>query len=685
MVDQTESVAMDRDDGVTMPPAGVLAARYRISVDGRSRPARDRAVATDKESGERVFLKWSADVEAIEHEATILQALTHPGIVGLRKMETGDQGGLLVLELIDGVDLDTWLQSTSRGAAWRNPDQLFASLADAVAAVHAAGFIHRDLKPANILVRPDGNPVIVDFGAASRQDDSLGSHSLLTDGYGAPEQYRTDLAEGPWTDVYGLAAVAYGAINGRSPPSAPARERGAALAPIPNRTQAIEGRLAMAIADGLALDPAARPQTAAAWRDLLVDAKSSMPASEPSIDTLDDYPPTIKVERRQGGGDQVGGRRAARAQATTPSTPRSPSTWRWGVWLTAAGLAVLAAFWFWRPLYERHIKDQWVVDGAGGGDATSIGDALERAREGSVVMIRPGSYRESLEIVRPVRLMATDADAPPEIIAEDAPCLQASGRGSSVSGLTFRAIASAEPAAGAEPSPCILVAGGDLAIEASTIESMSGPAVVIDGGAQSKISGSLIIGGDDLSVLVRAGAEPRIEGNVIEGGDGILFVEGARGIFSNNRIDGSRGSALRVAIGADPIVKDNMIEAAGEAGIFIYDGGKGRFEGNGIEASKLSGVIIGAGAEVELSANRIENSGEHGILVLDGGRAFLDGNALVDNSGYGFAFAWEAEVELGINELSGNKISDLFDARRPRASAASGPISAPPGTSGAAP
>ena len=98
-----------------------------------------------------------------------------------------------------------------------------------MAAIHAAGWLHRDLKPANVLLRSDGIPVLVDFGAALPIGESATLETEVTDGYGAPEQYLTDAREGPWTDVYGLGAIAYRALCGRAPLSAPARLRGEAM------------------------------------------------------------------------------------------------------------------------------------------------------------------------------------------------------------------------------------------------------------------------------------------------------------------------------------------------------------------------------------------------------------------------------------------------------------------------
>ena len=71
--------------------------------------------------------------------------------------------------------------------------RLLLRLCDAVAFVHARGLLHRDLKPANVVVRPDGSPVLVDFGAAlPLERPAPAASELVTDGYAAPEQYVTD-------------------------------------------------------------------------------------------------------------------------------------------------------------------------------------------------------------------------------------------------------------------------------------------------------------------------------------------------------------------------------------------------------------------------------------------------------------------------------------------------------------
>ena len=185
--------------------------------------------------------------------------------------------------------------------------RLLERLSAAVAAIHAAGWLHRDLKPANVMVRADGAPVIVDFGAASPfgQHTEPPSDSALTEGYAAPEQYLTDRPEGAWTDVYGLGAIAYRALFGEPPLPAPERLRGEAMALAMDRAGQHAEALCRALDWALALDVTARPQSVADWSAALSVAAADVgaappntPASRPAAAALrDDCPPTVRVRR----------------------------------------------------------------------------------------------------------------------------------------------------------------------------------------------------------------------------------------------------------------------------------------------------------------------------------------------------------------------------------------------------
>jgi serine/threonine protein kinase len=95
---------------------------------------------------------------------------------------------------------------------------LLAGVAEALAAIHAAGIVHRDLKPSNVLLAPDG-PWVIDFGIARAADSTVltGTGMLIgSPPFMAPEQVG-GLAVTPAVDVFALGAVAVFAATGRSP------------------------------------------------------------------------------------------------------------------------------------------------------------------------------------------------------------------------------------------------------------------------------------------------------------------------------------------------------------------------------------------------------------------------------------------------------------------------------------
>jgi WD40 repeat protein len=175
-------------------------------------------------------------VKRFRAEAEAAAGLAHPNIVPI--FEIGEQWGqhFFSMELVEGPSLREVLDSpglwsspgggvVSRLDFFRRPRrgaELVATLADAVHYAHQRGVLHRDVKPGNILLAPDGQPRLTDFGLARllRNDSTLTRTDVLlgTPAYMAPEQARGD-ARGVTTsvDVYGLGAVLYEVLTGRPP------------------------------------------------------------------------------------------------------------------------------------------------------------------------------------------------------------------------------------------------------------------------------------------------------------------------------------------------------------------------------------------------------------------------------------------------------------------------------------
>jgi serine/threonine-protein kinase len=158
--------------------------------------------------------------ERFRQEAQAAASLDHPNV--LRVRDAGDQDGLLyiVLELVEGRTFDLVLADAAVDR--RRRLEILERAARGVAAAHGKGIVHRDLKPANILVTPEGEPKVGDFGLAHPVD---GAAELSPSGarLGTPLYMSPEQAEGrpaditPRTDVYALGAILYEILTGRPP------------------------------------------------------------------------------------------------------------------------------------------------------------------------------------------------------------------------------------------------------------------------------------------------------------------------------------------------------------------------------------------------------------------------------------------------------------------------------------
>jgi protein kinase-like protein len=139
------------------------------------------------------------------------------------------------MEFEEGRSLEGWLRGLGRVPAQEELNRIVSPLLDALEMMHAVNFLHRDIAPDNIIIRPDGSPVLLDFGAARRAVGEQ-SHTLtgiVKLGYSPPEQYATDgRLQGPWTDVYALGATLYRAISGKPPEESTLRSIDDRLIPV---------------------------------------------------------------------------------------------------------------------------------------------------------------------------------------------------------------------------------------------------------------------------------------------------------------------------------------------------------------------------------------------------------------------------------------------------------------------
>ena len=140
--------------------------------------------------------------------------------------------------------------------------------------MHADSFLHRDIAPDNVIIRPDGTPVLLDFGAARRAmaEQSRVLTGIIKAGYSPQEQYATDgRLQGPWSDLYALGATLYREVTGKPPEEATLRA-GDDQTPPATKAAKSEYRpeFLRAIDACLNVDRRKRPQSVAELRPMLL-------------------------------------------------------------------------------------------------------------------------------------------------------------------------------------------------------------------------------------------------------------------------------------------------------------------------------------------------------------------------------------------------------------------------------
>ena len=153
-------------------------------------------------------------------ETELLRKLGHPSLPSVVDVIEDEDSFLIVMDYIQGNPLMKTLEEY--GA---QPEEYVIEwakqLCDVLAYLHTRKppVIYRDMKPSNVMLRPDGNLTLIDFGAAGEfaRPDEADAACLGTEGYAAPEQFDASAQTDARTDIYGLGATLYHLVTGWNP------------------------------------------------------------------------------------------------------------------------------------------------------------------------------------------------------------------------------------------------------------------------------------------------------------------------------------------------------------------------------------------------------------------------------------------------------------------------------------
>lgn len=195
----------------------------RVGIGGMAEVYRAHDVVLDRVVAVKVMLpQYAADKtfqQRFRQEAASAAKLQSPYIVSIYDwgLDADDETYYIVMEFLKGTDLKTAIQE--RGAInQRKAAEIGSQVAQALQVAHDGGIIHRDIKPQNIMIQPDGNIKVMDFGIARAGDAGLSQTATVlgTAHYISPEQAQGKELTG-LSDVYSLGIVLYEATTGRLP------------------------------------------------------------------------------------------------------------------------------------------------------------------------------------------------------------------------------------------------------------------------------------------------------------------------------------------------------------------------------------------------------------------------------------------------------------------------------------
>lgn len=237
-------------------------------------------------------------------EARTAGMLTHPNIVAVHDFETDPQSSYLVMEYVDGLNLQELLARVDGGVlTYDECACVLQSIASALAFAHENRVLHLDIKPANIMIDRTGTVKLTDFGMATLASAAgYGGARGGTVGYMPPEQITGDLVD-ERSDVFSLAVVVWESLTGSNPfRAASAEESLKSIERGPHPTiSKLEPQLAGIVEETLlrALDP--DPSTRmSSVSELAQDIVPNLGNPEVGKASLADL-----VEQAQEGGDNV--------------------------------------------------------------------------------------------------------------------------------------------------------------------------------------------------------------------------------------------------------------------------------------------------------------------------------------------------------------------------------------------
>lgn len=543
-------------------------------------------------------------LELFQKEAEVLSHLNHPGIPKgegiFNYFPRNSQTPLycLVMEKIEGMDLEEYQKQRQ----FRPIDQdltleWLLQLIDILNEVHSHNFFHRDLKPSNIILRPDGQLALIDFGAVRQVTATIlggGQNTgIFTPGFAPPEQEKGYAV--PQSDFYALGRTFVYLLTGKSPIHPDIYDRYNDTLNWRSHAPQIIPELADFIDYLMADKVINRPQSTQLILQQLkaIETKIKPPSLLPTEQNTSSVLPTFVIKNQQ----------------FNPNINRRKLLTTIG--LMTGGLFLAVGI-------NKYIKfknknntnnnnnnppdftnaETITVAQDGSGNYTNISSAITNASANNIIMVKPGLYEDYFIINKPLQIIGEGTKENIIIQCQDSFCLGMNTDYAEVKNMTFKRLAGDEKKDGYT----IDISQGNLILENCDIVSDSLACIGIYG----------------------INTSPEIKNCWIHQstkGSGLYFYENAKGLVTNCDIYDNTLSGIAITSGADPQIKNCKIYQCQGNGIYSYENGNGYIENCLIYGNKSSGIGIYKFSDPSINQCTIS---EGGIFIDEDGKGTIE-------------------------------------------------------------
>lgn len=312
----------------------------------REKVARDPASLQVNAHTPEQLTHFNFGLDQFLSEARMIAKFDHPNIVRVRNFFRAFGTAYLVMDYYEGRSLGDYLSTLDQPVETEAAVSMMLSVLDGLQFVHDRGVLHRDVKPHNIYMTNSGRVILLDFGAA-RQAAGVHVDSIsvvLSEGYAPLEQYQKNSPQGPWTDIYGVAATLYRMLKGAPPPVALDRLGVDQL----EQDFQLPEKLSVVLRKALALRPQDRYTTAAEFKLSLRDA---LGLAEQDAITVRPLGGAVEPETKTVAWGNPSDNSLAVGRG--PKVEHSPAPVAWGPAWLIAGAIILGAVIISLPLWLR--------------------------------------------------------------------------------------------------------------------------------------------------------------------------------------------------------------------------------------------------------------------------------------------------------------------------------------------